>query len=88
MEQADSMVTRQTVEDVLYERLAEGRHGSESAVRAEVGANGEIDSLEGVELVAAAEERFGIHIADNELCSSLCRSVPRLAKLIASKCDG
>jgi len=47
----------------------------------------EIDSLEGVGLVTAAEERFGIVIEDDELTSRMCSSVPRLAALIRMKLD-
>ena len=33
----------------------------------------------------AAEARFGVQIADDELTAANCSSVPRLAKLVASK---
>lgn len=80
-----SAPTRAVVEDELYGTLAESRGISSGEIRASVGAEGAIDSLEGVELVAAAETRFGIKIADDELSPSVCRSVSRLADLVAAK---
>ncbi len=71
----------------LYDVLAESRGMTSSAVRAAVGAGGEIDSLEGVELVAAAEDHFGVEIRDRELSSKLCSSIPRLATLVAAKLE-
>jgi acyl carrier protein len=40
-----------------------------------------IDSLEGVEVIMAAEERFGVAIPDNEL-NRICRSISRIAELV------
>jgi acyl carrier protein len=76
---------RAEIEGELYFALAEGRGVSPDAARAAVGGDGEIDSLEGVELVAAAEARFGVRIADDELSPRLCRSLPRLIDLVAAK---
>jgi acyl carrier protein len=73
------------VEAALYSALAESRGGTLDGVRAAVGGGGDIDSLEGVELVAAAEARFGITIADEELSPRVCSSIPRLADLVVSK---
>lgn len=75
----------QAVEGALYEALAQSRGSTADAVRAEAGAGGQIDSLEGMELVVVAEGRFGVQIADDELTAANCSSVPRLAKLVASK---
>ncbi len=76
------------IEDVLYAALAEARSTTHEEVRQDVaGHSGQIDSLEGVELITAAEERFGIVIEDDELTSRMCSSVPRLAALIRTKLD-
>jgi hypothetical protein len=68
----------------LYAALAESRGSGPAAVRAAVGSGGQIDSLEGVELVVAAEVRYGVVIEDAEL-TQVCTSIPRLAELVASK---
>lgn len=73
------------MEGELYLALAEGRGVSRDAARAAVGGDGEIDSVEGVELVAAAEARLGVQIADDERSPRLCRSLPQLADLLATK---
>lgn len=76
------------IDDVLYDALATARGTTRAEVRQDVsGLTGQIDSLEGVELVTAAEERFGIVIEDDELTSRMCSSVPRLAALIRTKLD-
>ncbi|HEX5502240.1 MAG TPA: acyl carrier protein [Thermomicrobiales bacterium] len=79
------MAGRAEVEGALYGVLAESRGSRPAAVREEAGADGTIDSLEGVELVAAAEERFGVEIADDELTPDTCRSVVALADLVLAK---
>ena len=79
------MVSLAEIEEALYNELAESRGATPAAVRAEVGAGGEIDSLEGVELIAAIEERFDVRISDRELTSKVCSSIPRLARLAAAK---
>jgi acyl carrier protein len=81
------MVSVADVEDALYEELAQSRGCSTASVHADVGAGGEIDSLEGVELVAAAEGKFGVRISDRELTSKVCSSIPRLAQLVAAKTE-
>lgn len=73
------------VEAALYEALAEMRRSTLADVRADVCGHDDIDSLEGVELIAAAEERFGIMIEDDEVTSRVCRSIPRLAALVRTK---
>ena len=81
-----SITLRAEVESELYTALAESRGSTPAAVRAAVGSGGQIDSLEGVELVGAAESRFGVTISDEEL-SRVCKSIPRLTELVASKID-
>lgn len=76
------------VEAVLYDTLAKHRNLSREAVRDEVGADGAIDSLEGVELIVAAEAHFGVVFADDEITSQLCRSIPLLAAAVAAKAGG
>src|SRR3569833_245987 len=78
---------RSSIEDSLYAALAEQRGSTAAEVRASVGGSGEIDSLEGVGLVAAAETRYGITIAVEEISSSVCSSIPRLAALVLSKTE-
>jgi len=73
------------IEGVIYELLAESRGTTAAEVHADVGAGGDIDSLEGVELVVAAEARFGVQITDQELTAGACRSIPQLARLVAAK---
>jgi acyl carrier protein len=79
------MTTRMDIEDMLYSVLAESRGSTPTAVRAEAGADGTIDSLEGVELVTAAEAWFGVEVADSELTPDTCRSVPTLTDLVLAK---
>jgi acyl carrier protein len=78
-------LTRSAIENGLYSALAESRGMTPSDVRTAVGEGGEIDSLEGVELVAAAEERFGVRIGDDELSARVCASIPRLTELVYAK---
>jgi hypothetical protein len=78
-------VTRPDVENGLCAALTESRGSTSEVVRMTVGQDGEIDSLEGVELVAAAETLFGITIDDGELSSGVCSSIPRHAELAVSK---
>ncbi len=77
-------MTQMAIEDGIYECLAAIRGATPAAVRTTLGAGGVIDSLQGVELLVAAEARFGVHIADADLTSQVCRSVPRMADLIAA----
>lgn len=72
------------VEAALYEALAERQGRTPADVRASVH-GGDIDSLEGVELIVAAEVRFGIRIKDDETTSWVCHSIPRLAALVRRK---
>lgn len=77
--------TQPQIEALLYAALAESRGCSPDELGPVTGAGGVIDSLEGVELVAASESSFGVTVKDRELTASVCRSVPRLAALISSK---
>jgi len=52
-----------------------------------VGSGGVIDSLLGLELTLAIEDRYGIRLADDELTPTLLRSIPRLAHMVVSKLD-
>lgn len=80
----ETMKSTGEIEGALYAALADNRGCA--ADELEVGGGiGRIDSLEGVELVATAEEVFGITVKDSELTASICTSVPRLARLILSK---
>lgn len=74
-----------TIEDVLYAALADNRGCTVKAVRAVLDAEGAIDSLEGIELVTAAEVHFGITIDDDKVTQRVCRSIPRLAALVRTK---
>lgn len=73
-----------SIEEVLYAALADNRGSTVEVVRAALD-GGAIDSLEGVELVTAAEEQFGITIDDDEVTHSVCQSIPRLAALVRTK---
>ena len=73
------------IEAFLYEQLAQQWGKPLVAVHAQVGSSGEIDSLQGLELTLAIEQRYGIHLADDELTSKLLRSIPRLTNMVASK---
>lgn len=75
------------IEAALYQTLADARGVAVHEVQHDIGGDGAIDSLEGVELVAAAEELFGITIDDDEITSATCSSVPRLATLVRRKID-
>lgn len=84
----ERVASRAEVQDALFAVLAESRGSTLDDVRADCGSGGEIDSLEGVELIAAAEERFGITVSDEELSSHVCSSIPLLAELVVSKLGG
>lgn len=79
------MASLAEIEEVLYKELAASRGSTSATVREELGAGGEIDSLEGVELIVAIEERFDVSIPDHELTSSVCSSIPRLGRLVEAK---
>lgn len=81
---SNGQVGNMDVETALYEALAETRGKTLVDVRASV-RGGEIDSLEGVALIVAAEGRFGIRITDDETSTWVCRSIPRLAALVRRK---
>jgi len=76
------------VEAALYRTLADIRGATDGGPAGLVPGAGEIDSLEGVELIIAAEVEFGVRIADAELTPQVCRSIPHLAELVAMKMAG
>lgn len=78
-------MTVASIRSTLMRALAESRGKSVDAVEDEIGAEGLIDSLEGVELVAAIEKEFGVKITDRELSSRLCSSIPRLVEAVSTK---
>ncbi|HYN50736.1 MAG TPA: acyl carrier protein [Thermoleophilaceae bacterium] len=78
-------MTVDSIRNTLLGFLAVSRGKSVDAVEDEIGAEGLIDSLEGVELVAAIEKELGVKITDRELSSRLCSSIPRLTEAVAAK---
>jgi len=76
------------VEAALYRTLADIRGATGDAVGGSDRVAGEIDSLEGVELIIAAEAEFGVRIEDAELTSQICRSIPHMAELVTMKMAG
>lgn len=72
------------IEQFLVRRLAKSRGQGEVEVRESITAAGGIDSLEGVELILAAEDAYGVSIPDDALSSQVCRSIPELVRLIRS----
>lgn len=79
------MTSVERVEATLYRTLAESRGSTPEVVQGQIGGAGEIDSLEGVELIIAAEAEFGIRIEETALTAHLCRSIPRIAELVAAR---
>lgn len=79
------MAESRDIEAVLYDTLAGHRGLPVEVVREDVGTNGVIDSLEGVELIIAAETHFEVTFADDEVTSQICRSIPKLATAVAVK---
>lgn len=82
--ESNRRVSGMDVETALYEALAETRGLTLADARASV-RGGDIDSLEGVELIVAAEVRFGIRIKDDEVTTWTCRSILRVAALVRRK---
>lgn len=81
----EDVMDRQEIEDELKRLIREARGEPDDAgdqTMAEI--EERIDSLEGVEVVMAAEERFGISIPDGEL-NRICRSISRIAELVEQK---
>lgn len=76
------------IESFLIERLATSREVTPDEVRESVLAAGEIDSMEGVELILAAEAEYGVDIPHDVLTPDLCRSLDQLVALIRSKTTG
>jgi acyl carrier protein len=78
----DDAMDRQEIEDELKRLIREARgepDDGDDQTTAEV--EERIDSLEGVEVIMAAEERFGVSIPDGEL-NRICRSISRIAELV------
>lgn len=73
------------IESFLIERLAASREVTPAEVRESIVAAGEIDSMEGVELILAAEAKFGVDVPHDVLTSDLCRSLDQLVTLVRSK---
>jgi acyl carrier protein len=76
--------TQADVEATLYAKLAESRGTTAESARADVGQDGRIDSIEGVELIAKVELHFGITFSDNELLEA-CHSIPRIREVVVSR---
>ncbi len=74
---------RQEIEVELRRLIREARGGADEDIGVEALSEIEerIDSLEGVEVIMAAEERFGVSIPDGEL-NRICRSTSRIAELV------
>jgi acyl carrier protein len=78
-------VNASDVEDALIDRLAVSRSATRDDVLLDLRrTGGQIDSLEGLELVIDAERMFGVRVSDDELSSGICRSVPDLVAFIRS----
>ncbi len=76
---------RQEIEDELKCLILEARgepDDGDDQTTAEIAER--IDSLEGVEVIMAAEERFGVSIPDGEL-NRICRSISRIAEMVEQK---
>lgn len=73
------------VQSVLIKRLADSRGSTSGEVLRDLGSAGAIDSLEGLGLAIEAEKVFGIAISDDELSSTVCRSIPALVAMVTSK---
>ena len=75
----------EAVTQFLLSHLAEARGETVVATRSALVGGDAIDSLEGVELLIAAEVEYGIRIPDSELSSQLCSSLSALAANIIAK---
>jgi acyl carrier protein len=65
-------------------REARSRDSSSKTGNTEPPIDNIIDSLEGVELALAAEQRYGVRIPDTEL-NRVCRSIPKIAEFIEKR---
>ena len=52
-----------------------------------LGAVPELDSMAVVTLIGTLEERFGIHVADDEIDGSACATIGALTQFIRAKLD-
>lgn len=75
------VVAVEQIHEYLNEILAESRRAPVAEIRTLIAAGAEIDSLEGVELILAAEARYGVRFED-EVVSQVCRSIPQLAQVV------
>lgn len=73
------------VEAAMISELARNRGVDRDQLLTDLGQEGVVDSLEGLELALAAEQTFGISISDDELSSAVCRSIPSLVRLVQLK---
>ncbi len=80
-------MTGERIRRSLLNTLAESRGKTVDAVQDEIGPEGLIDSLEGVELVAAMEKEYGVKVTDRELSSRLCSSIQRLTEAVVAKLE-
>lgn len=72
------------IADWIDATLARSRAVPPETARTERESGEEIDSLEGVEIIIAAEAEYGITIEDHEL-TTVCSSPHKMAELIAAK---
>lgn len=71
------------IQEYLCKTLAESRRVPIAAIDTLIVASAEIDSLEGIELILAAEFRYGVKLED-DVMYQVCRSIPHLARAIAA----
>ena len=74
-----------TIEEFLVETLAASRGDDIAQIRELALAAQPIDSIEGVELILAAESEYGVEIPDDALSPAVCSSFKSLADLISSR---
>lgn len=72
------------IQEYLCKALAESRRVPIAALDTLIVAGAEIDSLEGIELILAAERRYGVKLED-DVMSQVCRSIPHLARAVAAR---
>jgi acyl carrier protein len=86
IEHAGDVVDRNEIEQELRRLLRDARARASGPNEGDAATPVEniIDSLEGVELALAAEQRYGVRIPDADL-NRVCRSIPKLAELIEKR---
>ncbi len=80
----NTMAVQGDIQTVLYEALATCRDMSVEAVIAQLAGGAVIDSLEGIEMLMAAEGYFGVTLDESLVTPELCSSIPRLAAAVES----